>query len=158
MRNFTAIDFETASGYRNSICQVGLVQVVKGIITNSLNLLVQPPNNYYWTNFKAIHGISPARTKNEPTFDQIWHLVEPFIKNQNVVAHNGFRFDFPVLDKTLLHYGLPIPDYDKYCTYKMYKSNLADLCKEHQIPLNHHDALSVARACAELYLKYLDKL
>ncbi len=158
MRNFTAIDFETASGYRNSICQVGLVQVENGIITNSLDLLVQPPNNYYWTNFIAIHGITPARTKNEPTFDQIWHLVEPYIKNQNVVAHNGFRFDFPVLDKTLLHYGLPIPDYGKYCTYKMYKSNLADLCKEHQIPLNHHNALSDARACAELYLKYLDEL
>jgi DNA polymerase-3 subunit epsilon len=84
MKNFTAIDFETASGYRNSICQVGLVQVENGIITNSLNLLVQPPNNYYWSNFIAIHGITPAKTINEPTFDQIWHLVEPFIKNQNV--------------------------------------------------------------------------
>ncbi len=25
MKNFTAIDFETASGYRTSICQVGVV-------------------------------------------------------------------------------------------------------------------------------------
>ena len=26
---------------------------------------------------------------------------------------------------------------------------------EHAIPLNHHDALSDARACAELYLRHL---
>ncbi len=155
MKNFTAIDFETASGYRNSICQVGLVQVENGVIINSLNLLVQPPNNYYWSNFIAIHGITPARTINEPTFGQIWHLLEPFITNQNVVAHNGFGFDFPVLDKTLEYYGIATPIYEKHCTYKMYKSNLADLCKEHQIPLNHHDALSDARACAALYLKHL---
>ena len=158
MKNFTAIDFETANGARNSICQVGLVKVQNGIIANEVNLLVQPPDNYYWKQFTDIHGITPKITANEPTFDKIWHLIEPFITNQNVVAHNGLRFDFPVLDKTLFHYGLPIPDYDKYCTYKIYRTNLADLCKKHNIPLNHHDALSDAKACAELYLKYLDKL
>ncbi|HAT76076.1 MAG TPA: exonuclease [Flavobacterium sp.] len=158
MKNFTAIDFETASGYRNSICQVGLVQVEEGIITHSLNLLVQPPNNYYWSDFIDIHGITPAMTKNEPTFDQIWHLVAPFIEGKNVVAHNGFSFDFPVLDKTLFHYGLTIPAYNKYCTYKIYRSNLADLCQEHNIPLNHHDALSDAQACAKLWLRYLGNL
>lgn len=71
MKDFTAIDFETASGYRNIICQVGLVEVEGGITTNSLNLLVQPPKNYYCPNFIDIHGITPAMTKNEPTFDQI---------------------------------------------------------------------------------------
>jgi DNA polymerase-3 subunit epsilon len=45
MKNCTAIDFETASGYPNRICQLGLVQVEEGIHT--LNLLVQPPKNYY---------------------------------------------------------------------------------------------------------------
>lgn len=158
MRNFTAIDFETANGYRNSICQVGLVEVEDGIITNTLNLLVQPPKNFYWGTFINIHGITPAMTANEATFDQIWHLVAPFINDRNVVAHNGFGFDFPVLDKTLHHCGLPIPDYNKFCTYKLYRTNLADLCKKHSIPLKHHDALSDARACAELYLRYLDEL
>jgi DNA polymerase-3 subunit epsilon len=83
---------------------------------------------------------------------------EPFVTGKNVAAHNGFGFDFPVLNKTLFHYGLPIPDYNKLCTYKIYISNVADLCKKHKIHLKHHDALSDARACAELYLKYLEKL
>lgn len=158
MKNFTAIDFETASGYRNSICQVGLVRIENGIITQEVNLLVQPPNNYYWNRFTEIHGIASKNTLNSPTFEQIWDQIAPFIENQNVVAHNGFGFDFPVLNATLNYYNLSTPDYKKFCTYKIYKSNLADLCKKHIIPLNHHDALSDARACAELYLKYLSKL
>ena len=155
MTTFTAIDFETAQGSRTSICQVGLVRVENGIITNEINLLVQPPDNYYWSRFTAIHGIAAKDTVYAPSFGQIWHQIAPYIENQNVVAHNGFGFDFPVLDKTLDYYGLQIPSYNKFCTYKIYKSNLATLCQEHNIPLNHHDALSDAKACADLYLMKL---
>jgi DNA polymerase-3 subunit epsilon len=158
MNTFTAIDFETAQGYRWSICQVGLIRVENGIITKELNILVQPPNNYYWDRFTAIHGISSKDTHQSPTFDTVWHQMEPFITNQNVIAHNGFGFDFPVLSNTLAYYRLSTPEYNKFCTYKIYKSNLANLCREHKIPLNHHDALSDARACATLYLKYLHNL
>jgi len=157
MESFTALDFETAQGYRWSICQVGLVRVENGIITNELNLLVQPPNNYYWDRFIDIHGITPAITSNAPTFDNIWHKVAPFIIGQTVVAHNGLAFDFPVLGKTLEYYGLEEPTYEKRCTYQIYRQNLAALCKSHNITLNHHDALSDARACGELYLKYLKR-
>lgn len=158
MRNFTAIDFETAQGCRWSICQVGLVRVENGIITQEVNVLVQPPYNYYWNRFTDIHGIAAKDTLNSPTFAQVWHQIAPYIENQNVVAHNGFGFDFPVLSKTLDYYNLSTPDYNKFCTYKIYRTNLADLCRKHNIPLNHHDALSDAKACAELYLKYLNEL
>ena len=157
MTTFTAIDFETAQGSRTSICQVGLVRVENGIITNEINLLVQPPDNYYWSRFTAIHGISGKDTVNAPSFGQIWHQIAPYIENQNVVAHNGFGFDFPVLDKTLDYYGLQIPSYNKFCTYKIYKSNLANLCEKYEIQLNHHDALSDARACGDLFKMHLTK-
>lgn len=156
MNTFTAIDFETAQGYRWSICQVGLVRVENGIITKQLDILVQPPDNYYWYNFTKIHGISAKDTRQSPTFNQVWHLIKPFIKDQNVIAHNGFSFDFPVLSKTLEYYNMPTPEYNKFCTYKIYKSNLANLCQLHNIPLNHHDALSDARACAKLFLLHLE--
>lgn len=158
MKNsFTAIDFETAQGYRWSICQVGLVRYENGIITNEVNLLVQPPDNYYWSRFIDIHGITPEATANAPTFDKIWHKIEPFITNQTVVAHNGLSFDFPVLNKTLEFYGMEAPEYDKQCTYRIFNDNLASLCKNFNIPLNHHDALSDAKACAELFLIHLQK-
>ncbi|MGB0431803.1 MAG: 3'-5' exonuclease, partial [Bacteroidia bacterium] len=148
-KNFTAIDFETAQGYRWSICQVGLVRIEGSKVVGEVNLLVKPPDNYYWPKFIDIHGIRPLDTVKAPTFDKIWHKLEPYIKDQTVVAHNGLSFDFPVLAKTLEYYGMEAPPYEKCCTYRIFRENLASLCSKYAIPLNHHDALSDAKACAK---------
>lgn len=155
LNTFTAIDFETAQGKRWSICQVGLVRVENNIITDELSILVQPPGNYYWDTFIDIHGITPEVTQNAPTFEYSWHKIQPYIVNQNVVAHNGFRFDFQCLVLTLEFYKLSVPEFTGHCTYQIFNNNLASLCEENCIALNHHDALSDARACAELFLKHL---
>ena len=154
--SFTAIDFETAHPQRWSICQVGLVRVENGIITNEMSILVQPPDNFYWDRFTDIHGITSRTTKHAPCFNKIWHQIEPLIKNQTVVAHNGFAFDFPVLNQTLGYYGIEVPEYEKHCTYKLYRSNLATCCLKYNIPLKHHEALSDARACAKLFSIHLE--
>ncbi|MDP4268285.1 MAG: 3'-5' exonuclease [Bacteroidota bacterium] len=156
MDAFTAIDFETANGKRWSICQVGLVRVQNGQIIEERNILIQPPDNYYHYMNILVHGITTERTLNSPTFAEAWPEIEPFIKGQHVVAHNGFGFDFNALSTTLKYYGLSEPEYEKHCTYKIYNDNLASLCNTYKIPLNHHDALSDARACAELFLKHLN--
>lgn len=157
MKAFTAIDFETAHGKRWSICQVGLVKVVDGIITDKLSVLVKPPDNIYWDRFIDIHGITPKHTRNADSFDKVWKQIEPFLRNQNIVAHNGFSFDFPCLNQTLEYYGILPPKYSGHCTYKIFGTNLASLCKQYGIPLKHHDALSDAMACAELFKIYLNK-
>lgn len=155
MTSFTAIDFETAHPQKWSICQVGLVRVENGIVSEKISLLVQPPNNFYWGKFIDIHGITPEQTITAPTFEIVWQKIEPFIKEQIVVAHNGFAFDFPCLKNSLAYYEILEPYYEKHCTYKLYKKNLATLCQENNISLNHHDALSDANACAELFKLYL---
>ncbi|MCB9033157.1 MAG: 3'-5' exoribonuclease [Chitinophagales bacterium] len=155
MISFTAIDFETAQGKRWSICQVGLVRVENQIITEQLSILVQPPDNYYWNNFIDIHGIDPKQTTNTPTFDKIWYQIEPFIKGQNVVAHNGFAFDFHCLNQTLEYYNIELPKYTGYDTYRIFGNKLSSLCEEYKIPLNHHEALSDAMACTALFLIHL---
>lgn len=152
--SFTAIDFETAHGAYHSICQVGLVRVENGVVTHTVNQLVQPPDNYYHWGNTRVHGIDRRKTANAPKFDQVWHLMEPFITNQVVVAHNAL-FDASCLKKTLAFYEMVIPPFQTKCTYKIYKTNLKALCTQHAIPLNHHDALSDAMACAALYLKHL---
>jgi DNA polymerase-3 subunit epsilon len=159
MRNcFTAIDFETAQGKRWSICQVGLVRVEHGVVVEQLSILVQPPYNYYWGNFIDIHGITPEMTETAKTFDRVWLEMEPFITGQDVVAHNGFAFDFPCLKQTLEFYDMESPSFVGHCTYRLLGDNLASLCRQHNIPLNHHDALSDAKACAELYRIHCDTI
>lgn len=157
MNRFTAIDFETAQPNRASICQVGLVVIEDAKIVEEINLLVQPPQNLYWSKFTDIHGIEAHDTQFSPTFEEVWHLIEPFIKFNTVVAHNGFAFDFPVLATTLQYYNLAVPEYEKHCTYRLYGKGLAKLAEEYNIVLSHHDALSDAKACAKLFSMHLDK-
>lgn len=81
----------------------------------------------------------------------------PYIKGQNVVAHNGFSFDFHCLKQTLEYYTIAVPEFTGHCTYQIYREGLASLCQRYNILLNHHDALSDAIACAELFKAYLNK-
>ena len=47
MRDFAAIDFETANNERTSVCSVGVVIVRDGEIVDSFYSLIQPEPNYY---------------------------------------------------------------------------------------------------------------
>ena len=58
MKDFAAIDFETANGQRSSICSVGLVVVRDGEITIRHYRLVRPYPNYYNYWNTQVHGMS----------------------------------------------------------------------------------------------------
>ena len=154
MDTFTAIDFETACHDRASICQVGLVRVESGEIVEELDILVQPPNNWYHPIFPSIHGINSSRTTDSPLFSQIWERIDPYINGQIVVAHN-MSFDRSCLMAALGFYSLAVPEFEPECTYRIFGKALNVLCETHGILLNHHDALSDARACAQLYSIHL---
>lgn len=53
MKDFAAIDFETAYGRRCSVCSVGVVVVRGGEIVDKFYSLIQPTSNYYtyWTTY-----------------------------------------------------------------------------------------------------------
>lgn len=154
--DFTAIDFETAQGACHSICQIGLVQVENGKIVSTINQLIQPPDNYYsYYNIK-VHGITPEMTRNSPSFDDFWGNLKPYIEGQKVVAHNA-SFDISCVKHTLAYYDLAMPCFEQQCTYRIFKKKLSVLCEQYRIPLNHHDALSDAMACAKLYLIHLEQ-
>src|SRR4051812_41713201 len=110
MKTFTAIDFETAQGYRWSICQIGLVRIVEGKEIARISILVQPPFNYYWHRFSEIHGITREDTKCAPPFSDAWPAIQPYIAGQLVVAHNS-KFDFGCLRSTLDFYGIAMPEF-----------------------------------------------
>ena len=47
MKDFAAIDFETANSERSSVCSVGIVIVKNGVIKDTFYSLVNPEPNYY---------------------------------------------------------------------------------------------------------------
>jgi len=157
--NFTAIDFETATGYHP--CSVGIVTVQNGIIVDEFVTLIKPPNNEYNPFTIRVHGIYPKDTVNSKSFYQVYPEIERRLRNRVVVAHNE-SFDRNVLMKSMLLHGLNYEDLNiapKWeCTVKIYKAKglkptkLSDCCREMNIQLNHHEALSDARACAKLYM------
>ena len=154
--DFVAIDVETAIGKRWSICQIGLAIVENGELKQTVNELIQPPNNEYSIWNTKIHGITANKTSDKPTFPEIWEKIYPIIENKKLVAHNA-DFDINCLHQTLDYYNIEIPNFDCDCTYRKTGQNLNDACASFNISLdNHHDACCDAEACARLYLKVLD--
>lgn len=155
--SFVAIDFETATCDRMA-CQIGIVVVKNGIITERISHMIQPPGNRYDAETTRIHGITPEVTEQSPTFDKVWEEISPYLTNTTIVTHNA-RFDEDVLNRNLLYYGIPpmgIPPFE--CTCDIYhRIGLHDLCEAFGIsPEGHHDALFDAECCAQFYLNYLN--
>lgn len=160
--SFVAIDFETATFARNSACAVGIVTVENGIITERYYTLIKPPNNEYFDKCIQVHDIRPADTRNSLTFKEVFPEILSRLKGKIVVAHNEV-FDRSVLRACVNELNeILIPlDLDSYweCTLKIYRKKgykpcrLSDCCNALGIELNHHQALSDAVACAELYLR-----
>lgn len=159
---FVAIDFETATGNRNSACAVGIVTFENGEITEEFYCLIQPPENkYHWANIR-VHGIREEDTVKEAFFKEVFPEIYKRLKGKTIVAHNE-SFDRSVLSKSMVFYGISAPDlqlHNKWeCTMQIYKSkdykpaDLASCCHAMNIELQHHEALSDARACGNLYYK-----
>ena len=165
--SFVAIDFETATGYRDSACAVGIVTVENGSIVDEYFSLIQPPDNYYWHQNVRVHGITPEMTKSAPGFHAVYPEIKKRLQGRTVVAHNE-SFDRSVLKNVMRMYRF---DYDELeiedkweCTLRIYRAqgykpcDLGTCCYRNDILLNHHEALSDARGCALLYQLYLNSL
>lgn len=80
MRDFAAIDFETANSQRTSVCSVGVVVVRDGVIADSIYRLIRPRPNFYSRFTTAIHGLTREDTDSAPAFDEVWREIAPRIE------------------------------------------------------------------------------
>lgn len=159
--NFIAIDFETATSKRASICEAGICIVRGGKIIETKSWLVYPEDNAYSYWNIQIHGIHPEDTMNAPNFTEVWIEIMSYIKDTPVlVAHNA-AFDISCIRKSLELYRLPKPEIDYYCTLRAARHNynfdcntLGFLCQQFEIPEGtHHRAGDDAEMCARLFLR-----
>lgn len=164
MINFVALDLETATSVKSSICQIGITEVVDGKIQPSKSWLVKPQSNEYDDFNMDIHGITPADTVNSPEFPEVWEQVYPYLKDRVVVAHNT-SFDMYALRDALDLYQMEYPTFDYFCSLRIAKyiikgcySYSLDKVLEHLgIEFNgHHKADNDSLGCASLLLKCLE--
>ena len=166
-KTFTTIDFELATAKYNSVCAVGIVDVVDGKIVNEFYSLVQPPQNRYMWQTSRVHGIKPKHTAQAPTFIDLFPSIKDLLVSKHMVAHDEL-LDRSVLKETMNFYNLPFEELGLEpvweCTSKIDRSlgfertKLSICCELMGVELKHHDALSDARATAELYLKVDDAI
>lgn len=164
---YTAIDFETANSSPLSACSIGVVVFEDGEPIRESIHLIRPPKEFgkfNWYNIR-IHGIKPAMVADEPTFDEVWREIQPDIADTLIVCHNAM-FDTSVLCKLLNYYQLPLPSFQYVCTVKisqkiwpdMENHKLDTVSEELQIALDHHEALSDARACGLILARAMEQL
>ena len=162
--NFVAIDFETATSIRSSICEIGITIVNNSTVIKSKSWLVQPENNEYDDFNIYIHGITPVMTKKAPTFPVIWNEVEPYLNGNIVVAHNT-SFDMYALRDALLLHNIPFPTFKYYCSYRIakyiikdcYSYSLPNVCEALNIPFDkHHRAEEDSVGCANVFIKCMN--
>lgn len=163
LRDFAAIDFETANQQLSSVCSVGVVVVRNAIITERFYSLIQPEPNYYSLANSQLHRLTKGDTDSAKLFPNVWEAIEPLIENLPLVAHNK-NFDEVCLKAVFRTYQMDYPDYQFYCTLAESRRQLKYL-PNHQlhtvsedcgyILTNHHNALADAEACAQIALQLL---
>lgn len=160
--SFVALDLETASSSRNSICEIGITIVENGEVVNSISWLIKPPGNRYDSLNIYIHGIKPKDTESCPTLSEIWPEVLSYIDGKIVVAHNT-SFDMYVLRDSFLENNIPFPSFAHFCSCRLsrkviscYSYSLPYVCEDLGIEFDqHHRASSDSEACAKVFIECL---
>ncbi len=152
-----AIDFETADHGADSACAIGLVAIEDNRIAKTRALLIRPPRRDF--RFTHIHGITWNDVRRRPGFAQSWPKIAELLSGADyLLAHNA-GFDRGVLRACCAASGIADPGLPFVCTVRLARAawnvrptRLPDVCRHLAIPLRHHEALSDARACAEIAL------
>ena len=156
MKNFAAIDFETANFERSSVCAVGVVIARNGEFVDDFYSLIKPEPNYYNEHCCQVHGLYYDDTDSAPLFPDVWQQIEPLIEGLPLVAHNK-AFDESCLKAVFRVYQMDYPDYVFYDTLRTARRRIPHLAN-YQLQTvsaacgyqleNHHHALADAEACA----------
>ena len=96
--DYVAFDLETTSRDPSEceIVEIAAVRVRNGVIVEQFERLVRPTRPIPPAATK-IHGYCDADVCEQPHFAEIWPAFLDFVQSDVLVAHNGQKFDVPVL-------------------------------------------------------------
>src|SRR5699024_833799 len=139
----------------------GMVFVKNTDIVDEKYFTINPPVEFFDPSMSAVHGLSQDILLNSPNFAEIWFEIESYFNaNTLIIAHNA-QFDMNVLRNCLNTYELTTPNFYYACSIpisgraidKNTSQSLDERTKHFGITMeHHHNALSDARACAELVI------
>jgi superfamily I DNA/RNA helicase len=100
LRDFTAVDIETTDKdvATAEIVDLAAVRVRNGVIVDQWSALVKPRVRMHAA-AAATHGITEADLTGAPFFEELWESFRDFCGRDVLIAHNGYRFDFPILER-----------------------------------------------------------
>lgn len=161
MYNYVAFDLETPNRANDRMSAIGITLIREGTITQEYYSLVDPQTHFDRFNTQ-LTGISSETVKGAPNFAQLWDKIEPLMNSGILVAHNA-SFDLGVLRRCLNSYGIVWKKSAIYlCTVQAGRRLLPSMshklnvmCDYYGITLDHHNAASDSRACAEILLRYM---
>jgi len=162
--NFFALDVETANPDYSSICQIGIVKIENGQVSEKWSTLVNP--EAYFDPFNvSIHGIQEENVKNAPTFDKVYQELYERISDQITVHH--MPFDKTAISRACIEYKLDIIDARWLDSAKIVRRTweqfafrgygLANVANFLKIDFEHHDALEDAITAAKVVLHACEK-
>lgn len=156
---YIAFDVETPNWANDRMSAIGISVIENGCIIDEFATLINPETHFDRFNIE-LTGITPAMTADAPTFDELWPEIRPIFDSGLLLAHNA-PFDLSVLAKCLRAYQIDWHHRIDYaCTCAMARRccpalpnhKLNTLCRYFGIPLEHHQAGSDSRACAQLFI------
>lgn len=106
-RSYVAFDVETTDDDPAAceIVEIGAVKVVDGALVDRFHTLVRP-GRAISPGAQRVHGYADADVRHAPALADVWPSFERFSLGLPLVAHNGQRFDVPVLKRQLAELGM----------------------------------------------------
>ncbi len=160
--DFTAIDLETTDDdtTKAEIVQIAAVRVRAGSTAETFSAVVRPRVPIA-PGATATHGLSDADVSSASYFEEVWPRFREFCGDDVIVAHNGYDFDFRILQRMVKAIG---PD-ERFnvCTYDTLplardlfptSRKLVDLARQFGIPPGRsHQALDDSLTLAKVVLE-----
>ena len=119
--------------------------------------LIRPPTLTF--QFSYIHGITAKDVRTAPGYGDIHDDILQRLDGAAFIAAHNASFDRSVMRALCRYWGVREPTPPWKCTVKLardtwgiFPTKLPDVCRHLGIGLKHHEALSDAKACAQIVL------
>ena len=111
MTRIICFDLETTGfeySHGDRVIEIGAVEILDGHITDkTFHEYVNPDGKVIPPSSYMVHKLSNEFLSDKPKFAAVAPRLMEFISDSQVVAHNGFDFDFPFINYELAQIGLP---------------------------------------------------